>query len=173
MAMDGQRFAGTVLIAVLTLAGGLRSDELLLPAEIEWQDDLDAAYLLSRATRRPMLLVFEADWCEHCSHLHATTLAHPQLVSYVGQRFVPVRLKVADERRAAEIFGIKSVPTSIVLSPQADLLGRAIGQIDAHRYYALLESCRRLHRRIQTAESDPGSDPVWPEVDRARALGGY
>jgi hypothetical protein len=85
------------------------------------------------------------------------------MVYYIERRFVPVRLDLETGAHAADVLGVSALPTSIVMSPQADLLGRIVGYVDGHRYYAVLTASRRLQQRIELEESAPlGFTPSLP-----------
>jgi Thioredoxin-like len=150
-----------VALLILTFAAGVRSEEWGTPVQkyaraIHWHRDMQTARLTARATNRPLLLVFADGRCEHCRRLDALTLAHPEIVDAIERSFVPVRLDLESGAHAVDVLGVSALPTSVVLSPRADLLGRAVGYVDGHQYYALLTASRRLHQRID--EQDAASD---------------
>ena len=156
--MQAQSIAGTLCVLALTLGsfGATPGESDVLPARgIHWHTDLEAARIVARATNRPLLLVFADTRCEHSRRLHAVTLSHPQMVDYIERRFVPVRLDLESGAHAAHVLGVSALPTSIVMSPRADLLGRIVGYVDGHRYYAVLAASRRLQQRIELDESAP------------------
>lgn len=164
--MQRQAIAGTFCVLVLIVGsfGAAPGDSTASPADgVHWHTDLHAARIVARATNRPLLLVFDDPRCEHSRRLHAMTLSHPQMVYYIERRFVPVRLDLETGAHAAHVLGVSALPTSIVMSPQADLLGRVVGYVDGHRYYAVLTASRRLHERIEFEESAPlGITPSLP-----------
>jgi len=119
----------------------------------EWYSDFYAAHKASVETGRPMLIVFGAEWCHYCRQLESQTLAQPQMVDYVNANFIPVHLDMGrpQDKRLADILNVKPIPCSVVLSPQADLLGRVVGYYDAPRYMKELETARAVHSNIQQA----------------------
>ena len=122
------------------------------PAVVQWHDDLDSAHKFAVETDKPMLLVFGAQWCHYCRKLKATTLSDAAMVQYVNENFVPVRLDVDQHRRIAKILGVKPIPCSVVLSPEADLLGKLVGYHGPKKYYVTLQNARRLQAEIRQAE---------------------
>ncbi len=52
-----------VAVATFTIAGPIASLFNDTPKEIQWQTDLNEAHQQSVLENRPMLLVFDADWC--------------------------------------------------------------------------------------------------------------
>jgi len=119
----------------------------------EWYTDFYAAHKASVETGRPMLIVFGAEWCHYCRQLESQTLAQPQMVDYVNANFIPVHLDMGrpQDKRLADILNVKPIPCSVILSPQADLLGRVVGYYDAPRYMKELETARAVHSNIQQA----------------------
>ncbi|MBW3542748.1 MAG: thioredoxin family protein [Planctomycetes bacterium] len=138
--------AFALLPAVFALAAD--TDPADRPA-IRWHYDLDSAHDVSLQTGKPLLVVFSAEWCNFCRKLDRETFAHPQLVNFVNHGFVPVVLELEQHRQTAEILGVKSVPSSVVLTPNADLVGRLVGYVDASRYYEALKMSRKLQTRLE------------------------
>jgi len=142
------------LIALSLLLGGAALHISAAPpkhVEIEWRSNLDEAHEQAVKQNKPMLLVFEAEWCRYCKKLRKETLAHPQLAAHINRSFVPVHLDVdlPEDKRVAEILEVKPLPCTIVLSPDADLLTRKVGFIDAEAFYSALEDARRLQEKIR------------------------
>jgi thiol-disulfide isomerase/thioredoxin len=121
----------------VSLAGG--------PANkaIAWQSSLQDAHKIALQQNKPMMLVFGAEWCGYCKKLEKTTLSNPQLSKYINSTFVSVHVDVDEEEKVAKILEVKSLPCTIILSPNADLLGSeadfcqevAFGNAAADRWY--------------------------------------
>ncbi|QDU36635.1 thiol:disulfide interchange protein precursor [Maioricimonas rarisocia] len=115
---------------------------------ITWQTDLRKAHETAVRENKPMLIVFGADWCGYCKKLERETLANPQMVKYVNAEFVPVHLDADKDKEALDILEVRGLPCSVVLSPNADLLGRIEGYQKTAPYYSKLVSARRLHTGV-------------------------
>lgn len=146
--------------ALLQIAAGLVGGRLFTqpalasgsPAGgIGWLEDLETAHQHSQDTNRPTLVVFAARWCTFCKRMDGRTFADPQIVQMVNLSFVPVRLDFDAEQRIARVLEVRSLPCSVVLSPQADLLARIEGYIEPERYARALEAAQRLQSRVQHA----------------------
>lgn len=151
--MDRRRWAGG-LLAMLVLSTAATLHMTAAPpkaVEIEWRKNLDEAHEQAVKDSKPLLLVFEAEWCRYCKQLHKETLAHPQLAAHINRAFIPVRFDVdlPEDRRVAEVLEVKPLPCTIVLSPDADLLSRKVGFVDAEGFYKALEDARRLQAKIK------------------------
>ncbi len=95
--------------------------------QITWQNDLKTAYSLSNQQKKPMLITFGASWCTYCKKLEKTTLSEEDMVRYIEANFIPVHLDFDKNREVAKVLEVETLPTIIVLSPEADLLGKIVG----------------------------------------------
>ena len=86
-----------------------------------------------------MLVVFGAQWCAYCRKLEAETLAHSSVANHVNATFVPVHLDFEKDRRIAEILEVRSLPTTVILSPEADLLGSVEGYVRPAEFSQVLQ----------------------------------
>ncbi len=136
-----QRFAIVWLSLGLTFSAA--GEETATPASatsaeaegIHWQSDLREAHRLAVEQQRPVLVVVGAKWCGPCRRLDNETFLHAELARYINTYFVPVHLDFDDDREVVELLEVEAVPTSIVLSPRAELLGRFPGFCEPVPYY--------------------------------------
>jgi thioredoxin-like negative regulator of GroEL len=118
-------------------------------AEIDWLRDVQQAHERSLRTNKPMLIVFGVGWCEFCRKLDERTLSDEQVAGVVESQFVPVLLDYDRDRDLARKLEVKALPCTVVLSPDADLLGRLVGYVEADRYREALLASHRLQTRVQ------------------------
>ena len=156
--MTLQRFS-LICVGMITL--GLLWGTIL-PADspakslIRWEKNIFAAHDVSLKTGKPMLFVFGADWCTYCNKLEKNTLNHPQMANYVNSTFVPVHLDFDRDKRIADILGVDKIPCTVVLSPEADLLGQKFGYLTPIPYYNVLKSAHQLqHKNRQVSLTIP------------------
>lgn len=146
-------------LTLLTLAGAIsavtltRAEPGARPAArsqagVKWRTDLQAARAEARQQDRPMLVVFGADWCTYCRKMEQTTLADQALSKYINDSFIPVHLDLDHDARVAEILEVERIPCSVMLSPNADLLGRVTGYVDRGQYQQALNRVQNLHQRV-------------------------
>lgn len=109
---------------------------------IHWQTDLQTAHRLSQQTNKPMLFVFGADWCVWCKKLEKTTLTDRELVAYINENFVPIHIDADRDPRVVKILEAEGLPCAVVLSPNADLLGRIEGFRDVAAYRKALATAK-------------------------------
>lgn len=147
------------LLACLCLAACFAAGSVIaaMPGEpekskIAWQTDLKAAHKVAVKQQKPMLVVFGAEWCVYCKKLESETLERPGMAEYVRKEFVPVHLDFDQSAEIAEVLDVKALPCTVILSPEADLLGRIDGYVKAADYQATLNKAQRLQARIRQAQ---------------------
>jgi thioredoxin-related protein len=118
---------------------------------VHWQKDLKSAHRLAVSQGKPILLVFGAEWCTFCHKLERNVIDQPKTAAYINANFVAVHLDADHEKRVCEILEIDALPCTVVLSPNADLLGRYEGYAEVKAYTANLEKSVQAHRELKAA----------------------
>lgn len=118
-------------------------------ATVRWQYDLKAAHKIAVATKRPLLLVFGGASCVYCRQFESKTLSDPAVANYVNSQFVPVHLDYDKDRRIADILEVQSLPTSVVLNADADLLGSVVGYIGKSECEKFLRTALDTERNLR------------------------
>ncbi len=129
---------------------------------VHWQTDLHAAHRLAVEQQRPLLIVVGATWCGPCRRLENETFQHAEMAEYINTYFVPVHLDLDDNREIAERLEVEGVPTSVVLSPRGELLGRFSGFAEPVPYYQHLYRAQEAQIRLmqqQSVQPAAGSRP--------------
>lgn len=139
--MDRRRFVSTVL-GSLGLYGLASSTAHALPfsPKIKWNHDLKTAYRIGKSQDKPLLILFSASWCTYCHKLIRESLGDKAMVEFVESQFVPVLLDFDKDNKVAKILEVESLPCTVVLSPQADLLLQANGFQKSAVYRETLQS---------------------------------
>ncbi len=127
-----------------------QNSKSLPPAQaIQWSHDLQKARRTSVSTGRPMLIVFGGKRCVYCKKLDAEVFNNAVLANYINKKFIPVHLDFEKNRRSAEILEVQSLPTSVILSADADLLGSVEGYVDVRRFADVLHQSIEYQRTLR------------------------
>lgn len=139
--MDRRRFIATVLGTAGFGGFALRSAEALPTSpKIKWHNDLKTAYRVARSQDKPLLILFSASWCTYCHKLIRESLGDKKMVAFVEEQFIPVLLDFDKDNKIAKVLEVESLPCTIVLSPQADLLLQMNGFQKTVAYRETLQS---------------------------------
>ena len=114
--------AGALLVLILGI--GLRFGWFGAPrgekVDIPWLHDEMAAVQQSRATGKPMLIDFGAEWCAACKELDLHTWTDPVVAEEVSQKFVPLKIDATDENDATDAllkkYGVPGLPTVLMVA---------------------------------------------------------
>ncbi len=130
------------------------------PEPIHWLHNLRVAHHVSVATGKPMLIVFGAPWCKFCKKLENEVLTQPRLAKYINKSFVPVHvdLGVDEDRWIAEALEVNALPTSVVLSSNADLIGFIEGYVEAPQFAVALKESQAHGRTLATRAEKPAAE---------------
>src|SRR5262245_25128927 len=131
---------------------------------IKWLHDLKAAHKESLASGRPMLVVFSGPKCFYCRKLENEVFTQPALAKYINKTFVPVHLDLEKNRQAAEVFEVTSLPTTVILSAEADPLGLMEGFVNTREFGEVLNRSldyqKTLREEQEVASRDGKSAPL-------------
>jgi len=149
--MDRRRFCLTALGSGALSVGALARALAYTPPTIRWHKDLKTAHRIAVQQSRPLLILFSASWCTFCHKLQRETLGEKPMVAFVEQKFVPLLLDYDKDKAVARILEVESLPCTVVLSPQADLLARVAGYAKSAEYRQSLQAALDAQDRIQQA----------------------
>ena len=118
--------------------------------EIKWRTDIRAARRESSETGLPILMKFSAKWCGPCKKMKAETFTDAALTEMINTCFIPVEVDTDQNERLAQQLRIESVPTTMVISPDGDIVERREG----------FQSAGQLSRAIARFCNHPGGHPI-------------
>jgi thiol-disulfide isomerase/thioredoxin len=141
------------LLALAVLAGSISAEDTAATG-VAWQPDLKSAHLAAKESGKPILIVFGAEWCTYCHKLEREVINQPETAAYINENFVPLHLDFDKEERVAELLDVKSLPCTVVITANAELLGKYVGYADTPKYTAHLETAHEAFETLQTAAAE-------------------
>ena len=143
--------------------------------EINWREWDESAFERAQAEDKPVLLSISATWCHWCHVMDETSYSDLEVISFVNQHFVPIRVDNDLRPDINSRYNMGGWPTTVFLTPFGDViaggtymparqLNDALSQVsDAYRERkdALLQRSQELQRRRQKATLAP----VEAEID--------
>lgn len=93
------------------------------PTAIEWRTDLDAAFAEARRTQKLVFVDFSADWCPPCIAMKHDVWPDPA-VEQAMQSYVPVLVDVDRDATVSQRYGVRGIPTILVLDHSGRVIGR-------------------------------------------------
>lgn len=130
----------------------------IVQGEIQWRTDLQAAHRESSDTGLPILIKFSANWCGPCKLMKTETFTDASLTEMINACFIPVEVDTDQNEQLARQLRIETVPTTMVISPDGDIVERREG----------FQSASQLSRAIARFCNHPGGHPVVSNEPRAR-----
>lgn len=125
----------TLLASMGSLADAQNGRPDLAPrTELFRQTDLQKAWKNAVARRKPMLVMFTSEHCMYCDKMLSATYDHPTIQRMLAGRTETVLAHAEDYRNLTKKLGIRGYPTSMLVSPDGDVLEFMEGYVDAKSF---------------------------------------
>ena len=95
-------------------------------AGIRWRAEIEAAKAEARQTGRLVLMHFWTPTCAPCRRLEHAVFNQPTVGRAIESQFVPVKLNVNTHQAVAQTYGITSVPTDVIITPDGQPVGKLV-----------------------------------------------
>jgi len=136
----GEVRAGTPDEVNLALARARRSTQGEAKARVAWEPLSQATFDKARRENRLILLDGAAAWCHWCHVMDETTYADERIVKLLAERFVTIRVDIDERPDIAARYGEWGWPATIILSPEAEEIGKYRGYLPPDEMLAALGS---------------------------------
>jgi thiol-disulfide isomerase/thioredoxin/YHS domain-containing protein len=104
------------------------------PATLHWQTSLEDAKRIASQTNRLVLVHFWSPSCKPCVELDNKVFSQPQVQQFIDARFVPIKINADDAPTTTKRYGIVQLPTDLILTPGAQIVGRMSCPLAADAY---------------------------------------
>lgn len=152
--------AGLLGLISLTAIGANKHDV--------WMHDFTDAAKFAKQAGRPLLIHFYATWCGPCRQMEKDVLHHSDVRDLLSRNYVAVMVDSDQHPELIEQFGIKSLPTDLVIVPDGVVLLKAEGGRDRKTYLAQM---RHTLQQYTPQPQSPADRPPEEKIVRNSASG--
>ncbi len=122
---------GAILLVLLVVGLGLGAWTYVTFANDGWMRDIDDGLDAAKASGKPILVYYTADWCPPCKQLRATVLADPDVEAALAAKFVRVKVDLTSRggrnAQIADEQGVHAIPTMILYDANGNERERVTG----------------------------------------------
>lgn len=111
-------------------------------AQIEWiWNDVGKGIQIAKAENKPVLIDFWASWCHWCMKMDEEVLSDKEVVAFVSQNFVPVKIDsdLEQNSKLLRLYSVYGTPTFIILDKNSMAIAKAVGYKPKAEFLNFLE----------------------------------
>ncbi|MBC7967692.1 MAG: thioredoxin family protein [Fuerstia sp.] len=132
-----------------------------------WGANFEKAETLAKEKGVPLVIHFHAHWCGPCRTMESEVLNTAEVRAVLGSGIVGVKVNSDDRSDLVSRFGISSLPTDVIVSPDGTILSKDVGSPGRSGYVARLGRFRvpsgaTVGRSNSLVAQVPGSSAKTP-----------
>lgn len=109
----------------LVLFGGVFLGGMLFAGDLNWEKDLNTAFIKAAKEKKPLMVMVEGEHCRWCKKMRHRTLEN-DVISKRLEKYVLVKIDKEGEE-AQQLPEVKYVPTIFFISPDKKIKERVTG----------------------------------------------
>ena len=129
-----------------------------------WMPYEAASFAKAKAEKRFILIDGAAEWCHWCHVMDETTYRDPTIGKILSEKFVAIRVDIDARPDLAERYGEWGWPATILLSPDAEEIGKFRGYLEPEKLRAALEDVTSMTLMAKTKTDAPELRPAPVEA---------
>jgi YHS domain-containing protein/thioredoxin-related protein len=157
---------GLLVLASITTPGALAAEDA---PKIDWRTDLGGAQAEAKSRDLLLWLQFTGPWCINCRRMDRATFLHVGVVARSRDQFIPIKLRSDEHETLAQNLGLTSLPSTVIVRPNGEIVGKYEGYIEPETFEVLLADVLRRENRLP----EQIAARKKKEQDRAVALAGF
>ncbi len=124
-----------------------------------FRGNLSAAKKLAGQEGKLYFAEFTASWCAPCRVLEETTFKDPQVIQYINQHYIPVKVDIDnfDGIALKQVYNVQTIPTIIIFNSQGQLLEKYDKNLPASKMLSLLKKHNSAQNKV--AQGNIGTAP--------------
>jgi uncharacterized protein YyaL (SSP411 family) len=123
----------------LLLALAMLASTPVLAGEVGWQSDVNVAWKQAREQDRPLLVFITTSNCRYCTMMQNVSFADPEVAEVLQRGFIPAAVDAKDVAWLVRDQKVSSYPTTLVISPGAEVVERIKGYLKPEELKPRLE----------------------------------
>lgn len=139
-------------LCALALATTARAED-----QMPWQVNVETAQQLAAKTNRLVLIHFWAPWCKPCMRLEKEVFSRADTAKSLEANFVFVKVNADEAPGTTRSFGVSSLPTDVIVTPQGRLVSQFQSPPTATQYITQLNQAAAGHRELARRNAPPAA----------------
>ena len=134
---------------------------------VHWEVTLDSALRVAGRTDRLVLILFSGPDCVYCRRLEAQVLPDADVTAELRADYVPVKINPDHFPSTAKQYGVTGLPTTVIVSPQGQLIDSVRGWVKPSEYGTWLHAVAvrarpggSLYAQIPAGAAPPAAIPA-------------
>lgn len=140
--MWAARITAALLIAIASSFAAVADDQM------PWLPSLEAAQQVAARTNRLVLIHFWAPWCQPCMRLEREVFSKPETAKALEANFVLVKLNTDEAPGTARLYGVSSLPSDVIISPNGRLVSQLQSPPTANQYVTQMNQAAAGYRQL-------------------------
>lgn len=130
---------GVVLaVVVISLSTLLTSSVSGVSGGIAW-NSYARGIEMAKEQNKKVFIYFHAEWCGYCRQMESSTFQNKALIDYMNANFVAIKVDSDVEKKVADSYSVRGLPTSWFLKANSDKLSSMPGYVEAKKLLAILK----------------------------------